>query len=210
MKVWLRRVLLAVSAAALAGTSFAAFAHGAYKSSPHIQRIAIGTCGACHGVTGNSKNPMFPRLAGQKAWYIEQQLKQFRDHTRGDAYAVTYMWGMASQLSNATIVGLANYFAHQKTGAGAPHRAPVVAEGNQIYHRGIPTQGVPPCAACHGPNGLGNAHFPRVAGQHAEYIKKQLNAFRTNMRYVLIMHGICTTMHAKQDDAVADYLASLR
>ena len=209
LKVWLRRGLLAASVAILAAASVPVLAQGAYTAPSQARRLAIGVCGTCHGVSGNSKNPMFPRLAGQKAWYLEQQLKEFRDHTRGDAYAVGYMWGMANQLSNATIVALAKYFSQQKAGPGTQRPAPVIAEGNQIYHRGIPTQGVPACAACHGLKGLGNAHFPRVAGQHAEYILKQLNAFRTNMRDVFIMHGITMTLHAKQEKAVADYLASL-
>ncbi len=206
----MHRTILTASVVALTLASLPVLARGTHTIPAHARDLAIGTCSACHGTDGNSKNPMFPRLAGQKAWYIRQQLKQFRSHTRGDAYAVSYMWGMTAQLSNKTIAALADYFSHQKTGPGASHPSALVDEGNRIYHHGIPSQAVPACAACHGPHGLGNAHFPRVAGQHAEYIKKQLNAFRTNMRYVQIMHGICTTMHSKQDNAVADYLASLR
>ncbi len=195
--------------AALLVASAAALAHGTYKPSARIRDLAVGVCGVCHGVAGVSKNPMFPNLAGQKAWYIEQQLKEFRDRSRGDAYAVGYMWGMASRLSNRTIAALATYFAHQKPSPGTSHSSATVLAGERIYHEGIPAQGVPACAACHGPRGLGNANFPRLAGQHAEYILKQLNAFRTNMRDVAIMHGICTTLHAKDDKALADYLASL-
>lgn len=205
----LRCTLRAAPVAALLVVSAAAMAHGAYRPSARIRNLAVGVCGVCHGVAGVSKNPMFPNLAGQKAWYIEQQLKEFRDRSRGDAYAVGYMWGMASRLSNRTIVALAQYFAHQKPSPGTSHSAATVRAGERIYHEGIAAQGVPACAACHGPRGLGNANFPRLAGQHAEYILKQLNAFRTNMRNVAIMHGICTTLHAKDDKALADYLASL-
>ena len=209
LKVWLYRGLLGILAMVLVAASVPVLARGAYTPPPRTRRLAIGVCGVCHGVNGNSKNPMFPRLAGQKAWYLEQQLKEFRNHTRGDAYAVSYMWGMASHLSNGTITALAKYFSHQKTGPGTPSPPVVVAEGGRFYHRGIPSQGVPACAACHGPNGLGTAHFPRVAGQHAEYIMKQLNAFKTNMRDVFVMHGITMTLHPKQEKAIADYLASL-
>ncbi|HVS76983.1 MAG TPA: c-type cytochrome, partial [Steroidobacteraceae bacterium] len=69
--------------------------------------MAIGVCGTCHGPDGNSKNPMFPRLAGQHAGYLVRQLKSFKDETRGDPYAVAYMWGMASGLSDAMIDALA-------------------------------------------------------------------------------------------------------
>lgn len=208
-KIWLARSVLVLVAAVFTGVSVPVLARSAYPRPSQARNLAVSVCGVCHGVDGNSKNPMFPRLAGQKAWYIEQQLKEFRAHTRGDAAAVGYMWGMAHELSNATIVALAKYFSHQKPGPGKSRPAAVLAEGNRIYHHGIPSQGVPACAACHGAHALGNANFPRVAGQHAEYALKQLNAFRTEMRYVLIMHGICSTLHAKQDKAVADYLASL-
>ena len=171
--------------------------------------LAIGVCSMCPGPDGKTINPMFPRLAGQHAWYLEQQLKEFRDHTRGDPYAVAYMYGMAGELSNATIAALAQYFSHQTPGPGTPHPAAVIAEGSEIYHHGIPSQGLPACAACHGPQGLGSKVFPRLAGQHAEYILKQLAAFRSNMRKVAIMHGVASTLHDGQMKAVADYLESL-
>lgn len=171
--------------------------------------LAIGVCGTCHGPDGNSKNPMFPRLAGQKAWYIVQQLKEFRAETRGDPYAIAYMWGMASHLTDPMIAALADYYARQKTGPGTPHPAAVLDRGRAIFEHGIPAQGVPACAACHGPKALGSASFPRLAGQHAEYILKQLASFRSNMRDVAIMHGVAQTLHPQDMQAVADYLESL-
>ncbi len=171
--------------------------------------LAIGVCGICHGPDGNSINPMFPRLAGQHAWYLKQQLEAFRDETRGDPYAVAYMWGMASGLSDATIDALAEYFAHQKTGPGTPHSASVLAKGKEIYEHGIPSQGLPACAVCHGPQALGDSMRPRLAGQHAEYILKQLASFKNNMRNVAVMHGVAGTLHDGQMKAVADYLESL-
>jgi cytochrome c553 len=152
---------------------------------------------------------MFPRLAGQRAWYIEQQLKEFRDETRGDPYAVAYMWGMASGLSNDTITALADYFSKQTMGPGKPHSPAVEAHGRQIFEQGIPSQGVPACAACHGKDALGNNSYPRLAGQHAEYILKQLASFKSNMRKVAIMHGVAQTLHPKDMKDVADYLESL-
>ena len=208
-KAGLHLGLLAASAVGLAVGSPQALAQGVSTPPSQARDLAIGVCGTCHGVDGNSKNPMFPRLAGQKAWYIEQQLKEFRAHTRGDPYAVAYMWGMAGQLSDATIVALAKYFSHQKTGPGTPHPKAVIAEGSRLYHHGIPSQGVPACAACHGPDALGSDNYPRLAGQHAEYIMKQLASFRSNMRNVAIMHGVASTLRKPEMQAVADYLESL-
>src|SRR5579863_8590257 len=73
----------------------------------------IETCGTCHGVNGRSIAPTFPNLAAQTAPYIELQLHAFKDQSRADPDAQAYMWGMASQLSDATITGLAGYFAAQ-------------------------------------------------------------------------------------------------
>ena len=209
LKIWLHQGLLAATATALTAATLPAFAQGAPTPPEQAPELAVGVCGTCHVVDGNSINPIFPRLAGQHAWYIEQQLKEFRNHTRGDPYAVAYMYGMAGQLSDKTIDALAQYFSHQTTGPGKTHSAAELAEGSDIYHHGIPSQGLPACAACHGPDALGNSQFPRLAGQHAEYILKQLASFQSNMRKVAIMHGVASTLHDGQMQAVADYLESL-
>ncbi len=209
VRTWLRRGFLAAFAAMFTFASLPSGAQGAPTPPQQAPQLAIAVCGTCHGVDGNSINPMFPRLAGQKAWYIKQQLKEFRAQTRGDPYAVAYMWGMANQLSNATIDALANYFSHQTPGPGTPHSPAVIAQGRAIFEHGIPTQGVPACAACHGPQALGTNLFPRLAGQHAEYILKQLQSFQNNMRKVAIMHGVAQTLHKSQMKEVADYLESL-
>ena len=209
VRTWFRRGLLAAVVAVFSFGSLPSGAQGAPTPPQQAPELAIAVCGTCHGVDGNSINPMFPRLAGQHAWYIEQQLKEFRAETRGDPYAVAYMWGMANQLSDATIDALAQYFSHQTAGPGKPHPQAVIDQGRAIYEHGIPTQGVPACAACHGPQALGSAQFPRLAGQHAEYILKQLQSFQSNMRKVAIMHGVAQTLHKSQMKDVADYLESL-
>lgn len=170
---------------------------------------AIGVCGTCHGPDGNSSNPMFPRLAGQHAGYLVRQLKFFKDEARGDPYAIAYMWGMASGLSDETIEALAQYYAAQKTGPGKSHDPATIAHGRDIFEHGIPAQGVPACAACHGADALGSDQYPRLAGQHAEYILKQLASFQSNMRNIAVMHGVAQNLRTPEMQAVADYLESL-
>src|SRR5579872_5859847 len=133
----------------------------------YAQEVAIGVCGTCHGARGNSEQPKFPRLAGQNGNYLAAQLKAFRGQTRGDPDALGYMWGMASQLDDATIDALAVYYSKQR--AEPVHRSESAAagRGRQIYLHGIESEGVPACATCHGPDGHGTADFPRIAGQHA-------------------------------------------
>ena len=202
--------LLAAAAIALGVTSLPIHAQmqpAAAEQNAHD--LAIGVCGICHGADGNSINPMYPRLAGQQAWYLKEQLKAFRDQTRGDPYAVAYMWGMANGLSDPTIDALADYFSQQASGPGRSHGAATLAKGKEIYEHGIPSQGLPACAVCHGAQALGDAMHPRLAGQHAEYIMKQLTSFKDNMRDVAVMHGVAGTLHDGQMQAVADYLESL-
>ena len=70
----------------------------------------VHVCSSCHGPDGRSSSPTFPRLAGQQKDYIVAQLQAFRDKTRADPHAQTYMWGMAARLSDATIDGIATYY----------------------------------------------------------------------------------------------------
>jgi len=176
----------------------------------HATRIAIGTCGACHGATGVSEQPKYPRLAGQNANYLVAQLKAFRSQTRGDADAIGYMWGMSATLEDDTIDALAQYYAAQTAGGGRTGDAALIARGKDIYEHGLESVGVPACAACHGADAHGMGDFPRLAGQHAQYMLKQLNSFQSNMRKVAVMHGVAQGMKQQEMEAVAAYLQAQR
>ena len=104
----------------------------------NVERLAVGVCGTCHGTTGNSEQPKFPRLAGQNANYLAAQLKAFRGQTRGDPDAIGYMWGMAGPLDDATIEGLAKYYSAQQPSSGHSADPALVARGKQIFEQGIP------------------------------------------------------------------------
>lgn len=172
----------------------------------HAQKIAITVCGTCHGPDGNSMNPKYPRLAGQNANYLAAQLKAFRAQTRGDPDAIGYMWGMASQLDDDTIQALAAYYAGQKAEPSASGDSATVSRGRQIFAQGVAAQGVPACSSCHGPDAHGLQDFPRLAGQHAQYVLKQLASFQSNMRNVAIMHGVAQNLNLEDMDAVAAFL----
>lgn len=72
-----------------------------------------GVCAACHGANGISVTDAIPNLAGQKAAYLENQLKALREGTRKNPI----MNALASQLSNDDISNVAAYFATQPGGA---------------------------------------------------------------------------------------------
>src|SRR5215469_12969182 len=172
----------------------------------HAQKIATTVCGTCHGPQGNSTQPKFPRLAGQNANYLATQLKAFRSQARGDPDAISYMWGMAAELDDDTIAALAAYYTAQKAETRPGGDAAAIARGREIYEHGVPAEGVPACSSCHGPDAHGTQDFPRLAGQHAQYVLKQLASFQSNMRKVAIMHGVAQNLRLPEMESVAAYL----
>lgn len=145
-------------------------------------RIAMQICFGCHGVGGRSESPMFPKLNGQTPEYIEARLTGFREHARGENTARDYMSGMAALLDAAAVKSLAGYFSHQPATRGATGDVALTAKGQEIFERGLPDKGVPACATCHGAEAQGAGAFPRLAGQHKEYLLHQFEVFKNGMR----------------------------
>jgi cytochrome c553 len=194
--------LLAVALAAAACTTAAPDQNDKVAGTIHV-------CSSCHGVGGNSVSPTFPRLAGQQQAYLVTQLKAFRDHTRADPHAHTYMWGMAARLDDQTIAGVAAYYASQKPVEGRPRDPALMAAGKIIFEQGNVETGVPACAGCHGDKAQGMDAFPRLAGQHADYLKLQLQAFSANTRANEMMHDNSKNLTEPEISQLAAYLASL-
>lgn len=198
-----------VTLAAIAGlTGTLALAEDASSgSSAAAENMVTNVCQNCHGPHGDSVLSTFPRLNGQQADYIVSQLKNFREHSRADPHARAYMWGMASQLDDATIDALGKYFAAQKP-ANPQSGGTLAAEGKNIFMNGAEAQNVPACNACHGDHGEGNSVIPRLAGQHADYLKGQMEAFRSTLRESDVMHANTKDMTDRQIEALVSYLAN--
>lgn len=172
-------------------------------------KMANEVCANCHGQAGRSTAPTFPMLAGQTSAYVDAQLKAFRDQSRGDPDAIAYMWGMASQLSDPMIAALADYFSQQRPTAGSKTNTAAIAAGKLIYEEGIPASQIPACETCHGKGAGGVGPFPRLAGQHAPYLFKQMLVIQTALRSAPVMHGIVKDLTPAQMQQVAAYLESL-
>jgi cytochrome c553 len=170
------------------------------------EKVAITVCGTCHGKTGTNTEPKFPVLAAQNANYLVAQLKAFHAQSRGDPDAIAYMWGMAAELDEPSMTALAGYYSAQKPQVGMAANPSVINTGKEIYEHGVASAGVPACSVCHGPDAHGLKEFPRLAGQHAQYILKQLASFQSNMRNVAIMHGVARNLRVPEMNAVAAYL----
>src|SRR5579872_3211908 len=183
----MRHLLLTSTALSLCLIAMTAHAAPVVDQAAAADRVTK-VCQNCHGPNGNSTSATFPRLNGQQADYLAAQLKQFRSHSRNDPHAMAYMWGMASQLDDNAIAGVASYLAVQKP-TEPQTGGTLAAEGKKIFMEGVEADHVPPCAACHGDKGEGNGEFPRLAGQHADYLKKQMEDFRSLVRTNDIMHA---------------------
>jgi cytochrome c553 len=168
----------------------------------------VHVCSSCHGLDGKSISPTFPRLAGQQAQYLEAQLKAFRDKTRADPHAHTYMWGMAAHLSDPMIAGVAAYYAALTPATGNPGDPAEMAAGRQIFVEGLPERDVPACQACHGEHAEGMETIPRLAGQHRSYLAAQLVNFASNARANEVMHANSTPLNAAEIQQLSAYLAA--
>ncbi len=171
------------------------------------QKAAV--CAACHNADGNSTNPEWPKLAGQGARYLREQLRAFKGGTRKNAT----MAPMAANLSDEDIKAVAEYFAAQKRTIGAA-KPELVGAGERLYRGGNNATGVPACMACHGPRGSGNpaAGYPALGGQHAVYVARQLDAYRTGERATdgnAIMRTIAAHLSAAEIEAVSSYIEGL-
>ena len=67
-------------------------------------------CSACHGVDGNSVNPIWPKLAGQHEAYLAKQIRAFKSGERTDPT----MAPMIDLIKEEDIDDVAAYYASQK------------------------------------------------------------------------------------------------
>jgi cytochrome c553 len=196
-----------MAAAILALLAGAPLAHAADAAPEAVVSKANNVCRTCHGPGGDSVSSTFPRLNGQQADYIASQLKGFKNQSRSDPHAVAYMWGMASQIDDSMAVGLAKYYSNQKPTQPQTGGA-LASAGKALFMNGDSSHAIPPCAACHGEHGEGMGSFPRLAGQHADYLKHQLEDFRSTLRESDVMHANTKEMTNSQIEAVVSYLAN--
>ncbi|HVS27783.1 MAG TPA: c-type cytochrome [Burkholderiales bacterium] len=119
------------------------------------------------------------------------------------------MWSIAGTLDDSIISGLAEYYAKQPPMRGKKGPTALIEEGKALFKNGIPSKKIPACASCHGENAEGASIFPRLAGQHAEYLVRQLTVIQQNLRNSPIMHGIVEQLSEKEMKALAAYLESL-
>lgn len=207
---------------ALISLALIAMAQGALAAGDAAAGEAnAAACAGCHGSDGNSPAASFPKLASLGERYLAKQLRDIKSGAR----AVPEMTGQLSNFSDQDMDNIAAFFsskAMQLSGAkeikvqlGTGIVVDGLALGTKVYRGGNMETSVPACTGCHSPSGAGNspAGFPRLGGQHAGYIEKQLRDFRagnrTNDGDNKIMRDVAAHMSDAEIIAVANYISGL-
>ncbi len=158
-------------------------------------------CAACHGTNGNSTDPQYPILAGQTMRYSYLQLKDYKEGRRLDPD----MTAVAANMSKEDMLSVASYYSEQKL-LSIPFKpdAERAARGKDLADATL-------CTMCHQGRYQGQNEVPRVAGQHFEYVKKQLRDFKSRARTndAATMTSVAYTLSDEDVENIAQYLAGL-
>jgi cytochrome c553 len=172
------------------------------------QEIVSGQCFVCHGADGESSTPLFPRLAGQHAAYIARQLQDYRSGRR----VSSVMQPIVKALDPGDFAALGRWFESRPVQAHDSDDPALAARGATLFQQGDSARGLAACAACHGSNGAGTETLPRLAGQHAAYIERQLRAFgqrqRTNDQAVMQKQAM--RLSEAEMKALAAYVSGMK
>lgn len=164
--------------------------------------MLVQVCANCHGANGNSRTPDTPNLAGQNAAYLHEQMRRFVDGRRKDVFMQGMIKTMNPTERNDVVAFLASQ-AVQPQG-GTVVQAAQLAQGKRYYEK--------VCFRCHGPQALGDATVPRLAGQQPGYVVKSLKRYRdgTGERLEPVMAANTKLMSNDDIAAVAAYVSSMR
>ena len=158
-------------------------------------------CVACHGPEGKSTQPAYPILAGQTARYLYLELRDFQEGRRSDPL----MTAMVAGMTRDEMHELADYFAKQKPPVQKFVADPAKARVGKL--KADETL----CTMCHLGGFAGQNEVPRVAGQHYDYIVKQLKDFKARVRTndAGSMTSVANTLNDQDIENLANYLAGL-
>ncbi len=158
-------------------------------------------CVACHGPGGRSSQPAYPHLAGQGSRYLYLQLRDFQEGRRSDPQ----MTPMVAGLTRDEMRELSDYFAAQK----APYSE--FKSDPEKARLGKAKADETLCTMCHLGGFAGQNEIPRVAGQHYDYIVKQLADFKARKRTndAGSMTSVSNTLTDQDIENIANYIAGL-
>ncbi len=137
-------------------------------------------CKTCHGQQGEGQLALnAPSLTGQFDWYLERQLKNFKEGIRGaDAKDIYGSQMRPMSMTLADDAAVKNVVAYIKTLPAAKVKSTLggdAAKGKPLYTV---------CATCHGQKGEGllALNSPRLNNQHDWYLLRQIKNFKEGIR----------------------------
>jgi cytochrome c553 len=157
------------------------------------------TCLGCHGIDGYRNaypNYSVPKLTGQHPEYLIAALQEYK----GDQRSHVTMHSQASTLSDQDMADIAAYFSGTVLTAGpVPADAPPAPAAAAV------------CAACHGATGISVVpNYPNLAGQHADYLRREIAEYKDGGRKNAIMSAMSATIKDSDVNALADYFSRMR
>jgi cytochrome c553 len=200
-----------VALAALGSVTFSAQAQDV-KASPQAGEKKAAMCIGCHGIPGYQASfpeiHKVPMISGQGAKYIAAALTAYQ---KGERKHPT-MRSIAATLTEQDIADLSAFYEQQGKGAAAAETKALPQPSEQVAK--LLDQGK--CSSCHGANFSApiDGSYPRLAGQHADYLYVALKAYQINNnpqmgRSNAIMAAIAQPFTPAQLKLIAQYLSTL-
>jgi cytochrome c553 len=143
----------------------------AYAQDAFDLEETVAACTGCHGENGVPAEADYPIIAGQQYFYLYTQLKDFSAKRRAN----DIMNNIAAEFTRDQMKEIAQYMSEQTWPA---IDAEMLDGDEKLAELGI-TGGQ--CSACHG-KWEGDSRIPRLAGQHAAYLEKQILDFKHDVR----------------------------
>lgn len=183
------------------------YSHATETPAQKAAGVATYRCSACHGPSGQSSNPIVPKLASQNAEYLARQISNFKTGARKGAV----MFYQLSDLSPEDIAALADFFSRQRVLPEEAKDKVLDETGRKLYFGGNIAASVTACSTCHGSDAHGGGSMPRLAGQHAGYIAEQLYRFVDADRVAgqTQRHSVATLLTFDEIRAVSHFLSGL-
>ena len=200
--------------------------HSGIKGDIKKGKSAYAVCVTCHGANGQGIEALnAPKIAGLPDWYVERQLNNFKSGIRGvhakDIFG-QQMRPMAMALLNDEAVRDMTVFVASLKSSSISKPVTVASSSTAVTNVQAPVSEplYAPCASCHGSEGEGNQKLgaPRLAGQHAWYLERQLRNWRDGIRgthsedlYGIQMRPMAMTLVKDSDlKKVVSFIGTLR
>ena len=165
------------------------------------KRIAEASCARCHGANGISATKGVPHLAGQRAAYLDLQLRAYQQSARVQGA----MTGIVRYLSDDALVKVAAYYASLEPPRPA---APAGKAAPASPTRCRPARTRPQCAGCHGESGVSSMPgTPSLVGLDPKYFIGAMQAYKSGQRAHDMMKAIAAGASESDVSNMALYYA---